>query len=179
MNKNNELESKSYVIEEKVSNNSLKNKIAYICSPLHAETDEKMQINMLAAYMYMQYASATMGYPAKAVHAFLPNILDDNNSEEREQALALGLQILDKSDILMVCGNRLSEGMKGEITQAAEKGKRIVVFNENLLSDTINFLSERRVKRAEVELDTDNELLAKPPEYFAAELEKFNALLAG
>ena len=79
----------------------------------------------------------------------------------------------------LVCGNRLSEGMKGEIIQAAEKGKRIIVFNENLLSDTIIFLSERRVKRAEVELDTDNELLAKPPEYFALELERFNALLAG
>lgn len=178
MNKHNELENKGYVIEEKVSNR-LKNEIAYICSPLHAETDEKMQINMFAAYLYMQYASATMGYFAKAVHAFLPNILNDNNLEEREQALNLGLQILDKSDILMVCGNRLSEGMKGEIIQAAEKGKRIIVFNENLLSDTINFLSERRVKRAEVELDTDNELLAKPPEYFALELERFNALLAG
>ena len=178
MNKNNESKNNHYVIEEKLMQ-SLKNERAYICSPLHAETDEKMQANMFAAYLYMQYASATMGYSAKAVHAFLPNILNDNNLEEREQALNLGLQILEKSDILMVCGNLLSEGMKGEITQAAEKGKRIIVFNENLLSDTINFLSERRVKRAEVELDTDNELLAKPPEYFALELERFNALLAG
>ena len=178
MNQNNELRNEKGCFEEKL-NRSMKNETAYICSPLHAETDEKMQVNMLAAYMYMQYATATMGYPAKAVHAFLPNILNDNNAEEREQALALGLQILDKSDILMVCGNRLSEGMKGEITQAAEKGKRIIVFNENLLSDTITFLSERNVNCAEVELDTDNELLAKPPEYFVAELEKFNALLAG
>ena len=178
MNKNNESKNKRYVIEEKLTQ-SLKNERAYICSPLHAETDEKMQVNMLAAYMYMQYASATMGYPAKAVHAFLPNILNDNNVEEREQALTLGLQILDKSDVLMVCGDRLSEGMKGEIFQAAEKRKRIIVFNKKLLADTVDFLASKSVKRADVELDTDNALLAKPPEYFAAELERFQTLLAG
>ena len=178
MNKNNESKNKRCVIEEKLMQ-SLKNERAYICSPLHAETDEKMQTNMFAAYLYMQYASATMGYPAKAVHAFLPNILNDNNLEEREQALALGLQILDKSDVLMVCGDRLSEGMKGEIFQAAEKRKRIIVFNKKLLADTVDFLASKSVKRADVELDTDNALLANPPEYFATELERFQTLLAG
>ena len=34
----------NYVIEEKLMQ-SLKNERAYICSPLHAETDEKMQAN--------------------------------------------------------------------------------------------------------------------------------------
>ena len=89
------------------------------------------------------------------------------------------MQILDKSDVLMVCGDRLSEGMKGEIFQAAEKRKIIIVFNKKLLADTVDFLASKSVKRAEVELDPDNALLAKPPEYFAAELERFQTLLAG
>ena len=107
--------------ESRLESQFLKNnrccKKVYICSPLSAETDEEMLSNMRNARAYMYYAMIVMGYAARAPHAYLPLLLCDEIPAERAIALRFGLEILEQSDIMLVCGNRLSNGMRGEIVK--------------------------------------------------------------
>ena len=59
-------------------------------------------------------------------HLYLPQILDDNKPKEREQALRVGLELLESCDVLLV-GARygISEGMREEIDRAQELGLSI------------------------------------------------------
>ena len=105
---------------------------AYICSPLRANTPDQFLINLFAARAYMFYAKEYMGFLARAPHAYLPLILSDDSNDERQLALRFGDELLKRSDILFVCGNRISMGMKGEIIQAAVYQKRVFVFDPGL-----------------------------------------------
>lgn len=53
-------------------------------------------------------------------HSFLPEYLDDNIPEEREAGLAFGLSVLKLSKAIVVCGSRISSGMRGEIRLAGK-----------------------------------------------------------
>lgn len=105
---------------------------AYICSPLKAEKPEEYLRNMYAARAYMFYAKEMLGYVARAPHGYLPMLLDDNNQEERTLAIRFGLELLKHSQILLVCGNRISLGMQREIVYAVSQHKKIIVFDESL-----------------------------------------------
>lgn len=97
-----------------------KNDIVYICSPLSAPTKEGIRQNMEKAAHYARLVSGTFGCRAIAPHSFLPEYLDDNIPEEREAGLAFGLSILRLSKAIIVCGSRISSGMRGEIRLAGE-----------------------------------------------------------
>ena len=92
---------------------------AYICSPLSAPTEEGIRLNMEAARWYMQMVSKLWDCRAVAPHAYLPEILDDKDEQERELALSFGLACLDTCDRLVICGRRITKGMLGEIQFAA------------------------------------------------------------
>ena len=113
--------------------NHNKDKIkAYVCSPLRDNSVDAVQRNMLSAKAYMVYAYEAMNFTVAAPHAYLPVILDDDRPDERNLALQFGLQLLALSDIILVCGNRVSEGMRGEIRYAARLKKPIYTFNNEL-----------------------------------------------
>ena len=97
-----------------------KNDLVYICSPLSAPTKQGIRMNMEKAAYYAGLVSGVTGCRAIAPHSFLPEYLDDNIPEEREAALAFGLSILKLSKAVIVCGNRISSGMRGEIKMAGE-----------------------------------------------------------
>lgn len=97
-----------------------KNDLVYICSPLSAPTEQGIRKNMEKAVYYAGLVSGVTGCRAIAPHSFLPEYLDDNIPEEREAALAFGLSILKLSKAVIVCGNRISSGMRGEIKMAGE-----------------------------------------------------------
>ncbi len=97
-----------------------KNDLVYICSPLSAPTEQGIRKNMEKAAYYAGLVSGVTGCRAIAPHSFLPEYLDDNIPEEREAALAFGLSILKLSKAVIVCGNRISSGMRGEIRLAGE-----------------------------------------------------------
>lgn len=97
-----------------------KNDLVYICSPLSAPTEQGIRKNMEKAAYYAGLVSGATGCRAIAPHSFLPEYLDDNIPEEREAALAFGLSILKLSKAVIVCGNRISSGMRGEIKMAGE-----------------------------------------------------------
>lgn len=97
-----------------------KNDLVYICSPLSAPTKEGIRQNMERAAHYACLVSGTFGCRAIAPHSFLPEYLDDNIPEEREAGLAFGLSVLRLSKAIIVCGSRISSGMRGEIKMAGE-----------------------------------------------------------
>ena len=91
-------------------------KRAYICSPLSGSTAEEELSNIWRARAYMLYARTMLGYLARAPHAYLPMLLCDHVAAERALALQFGLQLLEQSEVLLICGDRISRGMKGEIS---------------------------------------------------------------
>lgn len=115
---------------------------AYICSPLRAQTVDEVQRNMRTARAYMAYAFEAMHFAAVAPHAYLPVILDDDKPGERALALQIGLQMLFFSNIVLVCGNRITEGMKGEITYAAKLNRPIYTFNTEMYSEVQTLVNE-------------------------------------
>lgn len=107
-------------------------KRAYICSPLSGSTAEEELSNIWRARAYMLYARTMLGYLARAPHAYLPMLLCDHVAAERALALQFGLQLLEQSEVLLICGDRISRGMKGEIHHAAQLGIPIIVYCEDL-----------------------------------------------
>ena len=81
---------------------------AYICSPLRAEDTHQYLCNLYAARAYMFYAKEYMGYLSRAPHAYLPLLLCDEDADERNFALRFGMELMEKSKEVFVCGNRLS-----------------------------------------------------------------------
>lgn len=117
---------------------------AYVCSPLKADTPEAYLLSMYAARAYMFYAKEKLGYTALAPHAYLPMLLGDNNQSDRALAIHFGLKLLEKSQVLLVCGNRMSFGMRGEIAYAGSLKKRIIVFDERLLCEVRKIVGTNR-----------------------------------
>lgn len=94
-------------------------RVAYICSPYSGDTDR----NIAYARELVKYA-LSCGWSPICPHLYLPQILDDDKPEEREQALRVGLELLNSCDALIV-GTRygISKGMQGEIKRANELEK--------------------------------------------------------
>jgi hypothetical protein len=81
-------------------------------------------------YVYANFA----GVP-RAPHAYLPILLNDNFEDERTLALHFGSQLLTDCDNLFVCGNRLSVGMYGEITEAIGQKIPVTVFHKRVYTE--------------------------------------------
>ena len=105
---------------------------AYICSPLSADTDEGVLNNMYQARQYMFYASENLDMAARAPHAYLPMLLCDRIPVERAMALRFDMELLEESDIVLVCGEKISGGMKEEIIHAVHIKARIMTFSHTM-----------------------------------------------
>lgn len=99
-----------------------KEDLVYICSPLSAPTKAMRKRNMYKAGIYAQSVATHWGCRAIAPHSFLPEYLDDTIPQEREIALEFGLSVLKMCKALVICGDVISEGMKGEIRKARQLG---------------------------------------------------------
>ena len=135
----------------------------YICSPLGAETEAEMFCNMRAAGGYAGYVIREMQYFATAVHAYLPFFYNDKVQKQRDEAMKMGLQVLSDSQILMVCGNRISKGMREEIKYAIKKHKEIVVFNQNVFDEVVELVRESGEKEFNIQFNSNHPTLAKAP----------------
>lgn len=142
----------------------------YICSPLRSNTSQGLEVNMQAARKYMQYATDKFQKRAMALHAYLPYVFNDDIPFERDLALKLGLDVLTVSDELFVCGNKISEGMKGEIEHAALHDKQITVFNKEIYNDVLMIVAGSGSQRFSIKLNTDNPLLGMPTESVVKEI---------
>ena len=101
-------------------------KIIYICSPLKGNIVSNIQ-------KAREYCKVVLndGFIPYAPHVSFDGILDDNNPQERETALRIGVEMVKRCNELWVFGNVISEGMKKEIETASATKIPILFFDEN------------------------------------------------
>ena len=138
--------------------NKSKKKV-YICSPYSDPDLSKQQDNMRRARLYMLYANEHMGYLARAPHAYLPMLVCDRVPAERAMALRFGLELLENSDQMLVCGIVMTKGMQGEITHAAKLGIPIKVFDDDLYVQTRKLVTKTGASKQLVTLDREHSVL--------------------
>lgn len=150
--------------EDKLALQFLKNnrccKKAYICSPLSAPTEEEMLRNMHSARAYMYYTMEKMGYAARAPHAYLPMLLCDRVPSERAIALQFGLHLLEESDLILVCGSHISNGMREEILHAITLNMPIYTFEESLYLMVQKLATQHNGNKSLVHLNRDHYVLS-------------------
>lgn len=144
-------------------NLSCAQKKAYICSPLSADTKEEYLSNIVNARAYMLYASEIMGLAARAPHAYLPLLLCDKIPSERALALEFGEKLLANCDTILVCGNRLSCGMRNELLRAVSLNLNIVVFDEDLYMQVKKLFTQAGGVKKRIRLNREHPLMAENP----------------
>ena len=127
----------------------------YVCSPLRGADRRETHRNMLAARFYMYFIWLQMKQFARAPHAYLPLIFCDSNPRERGIALDSGMNLLQESATLFVCGNRLSQGMWHEIKCAARNNIPVRVFHPKLYTEVRQIFTEIRADKKLLTLDSD------------------------
>ena len=102
-------------------------KRAFICSPFHPmgkteeERQEHLMRNIECATSVCREAMKK-GYVPYAPHLYFPQFLSEDDKDEREMGIILGLTWLSYCDEIWVVGLRISSGMKEEIKKAREWG---------------------------------------------------------
>lgn len=134
-------------------------KKVYICSPFSDTDPVKQMDNMRRARLYMLYAYEHMGYLARAPHAYLPMLVCDTIPAERAMAIRFGLELLEQSDLLLVCGTELTKGMRGEITHASKLGIPIITFDDDLYVQTRKLVTQSGAAKQLVKLDRNHPVL--------------------
>lgn len=95
-------------------------KRVFICSPYRGDVEK----NLKAARQHAHFA-AIVGYCPIAPHLMFPQILNDNEPEQRILGITLGVELMKVCDEIWIFGSRISNGMAYELEQA--KGLKIPV----------------------------------------------------
>lgn len=90
-----------------------KKKIVFICSPFAGDIEG----NTRRAKRYERFAVIEKAVPI-IPHLMYPQFLEENDPEERQLGIDMGLILLGKCQELWVFGSRISSGMSAEITKA-------------------------------------------------------------
>jgi len=138
---------------------------AYICSPLGAADHAGIHQNMLAARKYCEVAERNMLVVGKAPHAWLPAFLDDHNPVERQIGLDVGVGMLRSADCCLVCGDRISAGMRNEIELAGQMDITIYTFDDKTKTAITDIIGENK-KHTHISpfVTSEVNLLGKSPE---------------
>lgn len=88
--------------------------------------------NVKNAIRYCRFAIDKKKMPI-AAHLLYPQIVDDNNPDEREIGTMYGLALLALCDEVWCFGETLSPGMEQEIKEAKRLGKPIKYFTEEAI----------------------------------------------
>ncbi len=100
-------------------------KLVYICSPLKGD----IETNIRRANRYCHFATWEAVVPL-APHCIFTQYLDDNVEAERAVGRYLGLELLKRCDELWCFGDKISEGMKAELTLAKKMQIPVIYFND-------------------------------------------------
>ena len=92
----------------------------FICSPFAGET----YTNTIRARRFCTFA-VDKGYTPFAPHLLFPQFLNENDPDQREQGILMGLQFLPDCQEIWVFGDGISYGMSMEIALAGELGVTI------------------------------------------------------
>ena len=135
---------------------------AYICSPLRAEDTHQYLCNLYAARAYMFYAKEYMGYLSRAPTPIFLCCSAMKMQRREIFALRFGMELMEKSKVVFVCGNRLSKGMAGEIVQATALRKPIYVFDADLHCEVQKIVRQNRPPMFSASYIEDHPVMAHP-----------------
>jgi hypothetical protein len=110
-------------------------KLIFIASPYKGDIEKNMEYAKQACRYVLNEGNAFF-----CPHLLYPQILDDNNPEERKLGISLGKEVLAKCDELWAFGDNISSGMFEEIEFARERGipiKRITHLNMETKEQTL------------------------------------------
>lgn len=100
-------------------------KLVYIASPYAGD----IEYNTRKAIGYCRYV-AEHGVVPLAPHLLLPRFLSELNPEERELGIKMGLRLLAVCSELWVFGDRITTGMRREISEAERLGIPVNYISE-------------------------------------------------
>ena len=98
---------------EKEEKQRKKKKIVFICSPFAGDIEG----NTRRAKRYGRFAVIEKAVPI-IPHLMYPQFLEENDPDERQLGIDMGLILLGKCQELWVFGSKISSGMSAEITKA-------------------------------------------------------------
>ena len=110
-------------------------KLIFIASPYKGDIEKNIECAKKACRYVLNEGNAFF-----CPHLLYPQILDDNNLEERKLGISIGKKFLAKCDELWVFGNHISSGMFEEIEFAKKMGipiKRIMQLNMEINEQTL------------------------------------------
>jgi len=119
---------------------------AYICSPCRADSIEKAYANIKAVRFYMYFVYTQLDMEPCAPHAYVPVLLSDLIDEERDLALKFGKELLTVTSEVLVCGQRLTIGMLGELERAAGLNIPITIFDPSLFKEVESKFAGKQVQ---------------------------------
>ena len=137
---------------------------AYIASPCRAETLEELRLNMKAARFYLYYVHKNFSLNALAPHAYLPIMLNDSIPAERESALDFCLARLNHCQLFLMCGNRMTDGMRGEAAYAAQRAIPMKAFSAEIYKAAHGLLKREGFNTDLLIYDEEHPLLAMSAE---------------
>jgi hypothetical protein len=95
--------------------NDKKKKIVFICSPFTGDIEG----NTIRARRYGYFAANKNAVPI-IPHLMYPQFLDENDLEERQLGIDMGLILLSKCHEIWAFGDKLSTGMSKEVMKARQ-----------------------------------------------------------
>ena len=119
-------------------------KLGYVASKLNAPTKRNIKHNMEKARTYEKVLNQITGTRNKAIHGYVPAFLDEAIEEERQLGLQMGLQLLSKSDAIILCGTKLTNGMNAELKLAVKQDKKVFILKGK--SSRFTFFNKLRIK---------------------------------
>ena len=115
----------------------------YVCSPYRAADAEGMIGNVERARDYCGYITTTFPNTLPvAPHIYLTQFLDDREDDDRNLALSIDKLIVGECNELWVFGERVSDGMAAEISEAARLGLPIRWFTTDCKERAIPEITE-------------------------------------
>lgn len=129
-------------MRNRITNQSKQKKIAYIATPYAGNIFKRIRNIIYAKRITLE--AIYIGYAPITPHLFLTRVLKDKREDERSLGLNIGLELMQRCDVMVVGAKYgISEGMRGEIQKAESR------------NIPIKFI-EREVRAAKKELEKRN-----------------------
>lgn len=124
--------------------------LVYICSPYAGDIRENIKFARAACRHAIEKDCAPI-----AIHLLYPQLIDDTIPAQREQGIRMGLRVLAACNELWVCGERVSQGMNCEITEAKRLGIPIKIISAEQIQGGISMkqLEPYFAKKIQIELE--------------------------
>ena len=97
---------------------------AYVCAPYSADLEIAIDANIRRAIDYAE-AIYKLGYIPITPHVLFSFIKNEESEDDRKWAVKADLEILKMCDVLFICGDKVTRGMKKEIQFAKKIGLQI------------------------------------------------------